>query len=92
LTIDNHINVGDALIEYESLNVPFGSGSTVVGTAIVNGIRVKPLIKCLKITLIHRFLKVEMLMVLVNIIESLLINIKKEFPYLKDNSLKYFLL
>lgn len=41
LTIDNHILVGDALMKHESLNIPFGSGSTVVGTAIVNGIIVE---------------------------------------------------
>lgn len=48
LTIDNHINIGDALMEHESLNVPFGSGSTVVGTAIVNGIMVEAINKMLK--------------------------------------------
>jgi uncharacterized phosphosugar-binding protein len=41
LSIDNHIMVGDALIEHESLGVRFGPGSTVVGAAIVNGIMVE---------------------------------------------------
>jgi uncharacterized phosphosugar-binding protein len=41
LSIDNHILVGDALMAHESLDVTFGSGSTVVGTAIVNGIMVE---------------------------------------------------
>jgi uncharacterized phosphosugar-binding protein len=41
LSIDNHIMVGDALMEHESLAVSFGSGSTVMGTAIVNGIMVE---------------------------------------------------
>jgi uncharacterized phosphosugar-binding protein len=41
LSIDNHIMVGDALMDHESLRVSFGSGSTVVGTAIVNGIMVE---------------------------------------------------
>ncbi|CAH2713663.1 hypothetical protein BACCIP111895_00799 [Neobacillus rhizosphaerae] len=40
LAIDNHIKVGDALMEHEWLDVSFGSGSTVVGTAIVNAIMV----------------------------------------------------
>jgi uncharacterized phosphosugar-binding protein len=33
--------VGDALMEHESLGVNFGSGSTVIGTAIVNAIMVE---------------------------------------------------
>lgn len=41
LSIDNHIMVGDALMEHESLGVNFGSGSTVIGAAIVNGIMVE---------------------------------------------------
>ncbi|MEH7306604.1 SIS domain-containing protein [Neobacillus drentensis] len=41
LSIDNHILVGDTLMEHESLGVNFGSGSTVIGTAIVNGIMVE---------------------------------------------------
>lgn len=41
IVIDNHITVGDTLMEHEALNVSFGSGSTVVGTAIVNGIMVE---------------------------------------------------
>lgn len=38
IKINNHISVGDTLMSLESLNVSFGSGSTVIGTAIVNGI------------------------------------------------------
>jgi uncharacterized phosphosugar-binding protein len=41
LSIDNHIEVGDALMQQESLDVSFGTGSTVIGTAIVNGIMVE---------------------------------------------------
>lgn len=41
LTIDNHIEVGDALMKHDSLGISFGSGSTVVGTAIINGIMVE---------------------------------------------------
>lgn len=41
LSIDNHIEVGDALMKHESLNIPFGSGSTVIGMAIANGIMVE---------------------------------------------------
>lgn len=41
LPIDNAIVVGDALMEHDSLEVRFGSGSTVIGTAIVNGIMVE---------------------------------------------------
>jgi len=41
LAIDNHIMIGDALMEHELLDVSFGSGSTVIGTAIVNGIMVE---------------------------------------------------
>jgi len=41
LTIDSHIMVGDALLNHELLNVSFGSGSTVIGVAIVNAIIVE---------------------------------------------------
>ncbi len=41
LSIDNHIEVGDALMTQESLDVPFGSGSTVISMAIANGIMVE---------------------------------------------------
>jgi uncharacterized phosphosugar-binding protein len=41
IAIDNHIQIGDALLELPSLEVPFGSGSTVIGTAIINGIMVE---------------------------------------------------
>jgi len=41
IAIDNHILIGDALMEHESLDVSFGSGSTVIGAAIVNGIMVE---------------------------------------------------
>jgi uncharacterized phosphosugar-binding protein len=38
LTIDNHIEVGDSLMQHESLDESFGSGSTVIGAAIVNAV------------------------------------------------------
>lgn len=41
LAIDNHVSIGDAMMTHESLEVPFGSGSTVIGAAIVNGIMVE---------------------------------------------------
>jgi len=41
VVIDNHIDVGDALLTVPDIDVPFGSGSTVVGIAIVNGIIVE---------------------------------------------------
>jgi uncharacterized phosphosugar-binding protein len=41
LVIDNHIEVGDALMNHPDLNVSFGSGSTVIGMSIVNGIMVE---------------------------------------------------
>ncbi|MGG3467200.1 SIS domain-containing protein [Neobacillus pocheonensis] len=41
VVIDNHIMVGDTLMDLEALQVSFGSGSTVVGAAIVNGIMVE---------------------------------------------------
>jgi uncharacterized phosphosugar-binding protein len=41
LLIDNHIEVGDALMQSENLDVSFGTGSTVIGTAIVNGMMVQ---------------------------------------------------
>ncbi|PLS02062.1 SIS domain-containing protein [Neobacillus cucumis] len=41
LAIDNHISIGDAIIDLPSLDVPFGSGSTVIGAAIVNGIMIE---------------------------------------------------
>jgi uncharacterized phosphosugar-binding protein len=41
LSIDNHIEVGDTLMQQESLDVSFGTGSTVIGAAIVNGIMVE---------------------------------------------------
>ncbi|MFD3448260.1 SIS domain-containing protein [Microbacteriaceae bacterium 4G12] len=41
LVIDNHIEVGDALIEHPANPVSFGSGSTIVGMMIVNGMMVE---------------------------------------------------
>ncbi|OKL35437.1 SIS domain-containing protein [Domibacillus mangrovi] len=41
LSIDNHIEVGDALMTQESLDIAFGSGSTVISMAIANGIMVE---------------------------------------------------
>jgi uncharacterized phosphosugar-binding protein len=46
LSIDNHIMVGDTLLELDTLDVSFGSGSTVAGAAIVNGIMVEA-VKCM---------------------------------------------
>ncbi|RIW34664.1 sugar isomerase domain-containing protein [Bacillus salacetis] len=37
LVIDNHVEVGDALMKADELETPFGTGSTVIGTAIANG-------------------------------------------------------
>ncbi|PTM57632.1 SIS domain-containing protein [Desmospora activa] len=37
LSIDNHIPKGDALLSHPEVEVPFGSGSTVVGAAILQG-------------------------------------------------------
>lgn len=51
LVIDNHIEVGDALMEHQSLDVPFGTGSTVIGTAIVNGI----MVEAVKVMVEHGF-------------------------------------
>jgi len=41
LAIDNHITVGDALMEHPAIPVPFGSGSTIVGMMIINGMIVE---------------------------------------------------
>lgn len=41
LSIDNHIEVGDALMTQEPLAVAFGSGSTIMSMAIANGIMVE---------------------------------------------------
>lgn len=41
LSIDNHIEVGDAMMKHESLDVSFGSGSSVIGMAIVNSMMVE---------------------------------------------------
>jgi uncharacterized phosphosugar-binding protein len=41
LVIDNHIDIGDALMEAEGIESSFGTGSTVIGTAIANGIMVE---------------------------------------------------
>jgi uncharacterized phosphosugar-binding protein len=41
LSIDNHIEIGDALMKHNGFGVPFGSGSTVIGMSIVNGIMVE---------------------------------------------------
>jgi len=41
LVIDNHIAVGDALMEHPATPVSFGSGSTIVGMMIVNGMMVE---------------------------------------------------
>jgi uncharacterized phosphosugar-binding protein len=41
LSIDNHIEIGDALMKHEDFDISFGSGSTVIGMSIVNGIMVE---------------------------------------------------
>ena len=41
LVIDNHIEVGDALIHHQNSGVSYGSGSTVIGTTIINNIIVE---------------------------------------------------
>ncbi|MEI5906342.1 SIS domain-containing protein [Bacillus spongiae] len=41
LVIDNHISIGDTLMKYPDFDETFGSGSTVVGTVIMNGIMVE---------------------------------------------------
>lgn len=41
LSIDNHIEIGDTLLKLENPEVSFGSGSTVIGMAIINGIIVE---------------------------------------------------
>jgi uncharacterized phosphosugar-binding protein len=41
LSIDNHIEIGDALMHDASSDSSFGSGSTIIGMAIVNGIMVE---------------------------------------------------
>lgn len=38
LVIDNHSVVGDAILSYEGVSVPFGPTSTVVGATILNGV------------------------------------------------------
>lgn len=38
LSIDNHIEIGDTLMKREIPEVSFGSGSTVIGMTIINGI------------------------------------------------------
>lgn len=43
LAIDNHIETGDALMRKEALNIHFGSGSTIIGMALLNGIMVEAL-------------------------------------------------
>lgn len=48
VAIDNHIDVGDALMTVPDMDAPFGSGSTVVGIAIVNGIMVEAINMMLK--------------------------------------------
>ncbi|MBM4761400.1 SIS domain-containing protein [Bacillus sp. B15-48] len=41
LSIDNHIEIGDALITSDESNASFGSGSTIVNMSIANGIIVE---------------------------------------------------
>ena len=37
LVIDNHVPKGDALLQHPQVTVPFGSASTVLGSAILQG-------------------------------------------------------
>lgn len=48
LTIDNHIEVGDVLIKQDDSGVSFGSGSSVVGMAIINAMIVQAMEDMLK--------------------------------------------
>lgn len=41
LWIDNHIEMGDALMEHESYPTPFGPGSTIIGMTILNAMMVE---------------------------------------------------
>lgn len=41
LSINNHIEVGDALMRHDLVSVPFGSASSVIGLAIMNGIMIE---------------------------------------------------
>ncbi|WP_075980447.1 SIS domain-containing protein [Bacillus massilinigeriensis] len=41
LTIDNHIEVGDVLLKSETEGMAFGSGSSIIGMTILNGIIVE---------------------------------------------------
>lgn len=41
ISIDNHIQIGDALMHEPSSNISFGSGSTIIGMTIANGILVE---------------------------------------------------
>lgn len=51
LAIDNHIEIGDSLMEHPSLDVGFGSGSSIAGMAIANGI----IAEAIKIMIDHDF-------------------------------------
>ncbi|XJZ26444.1 SIS domain-containing protein [Bacillota bacterium Lsc_1132] len=45
LVIDNHIEVGDTLMQHSSLDVSFSSGSSIAGMAIANGIMTEAISK-----------------------------------------------
>lgn len=79
--IDNHIAVGDALIQLESVDVRFGPGSTVIGAAIVNGLMVEAVKLWPSISSRRQFSKAAMPMVQENIKESWLTHIKIEFLF-----------
>lgn len=51
LVIDNHIAVGDVLMEHHSLRAGFGSGSSIAGMAIANAI----MVEAIAIMLSHDF-------------------------------------
>lgn len=52
ISIDNHIQIGDALMHEPSLNISFGSGSTIIGMTIANGI----MVEAVNIMLGHHFI------------------------------------
>lgn len=48
LVINNHINIGDALLHDSESNLSFGSGSTVIGMVIMNAIMAEAISKMIK--------------------------------------------
>src|SRR4051812_16212016 len=77
--------VGDALMTQESLDVAFGSGSTVISMAIANGIMVEAVKIMLENDFPPLYLKAATLTELKNIIENSSISTKAEFRCWKSN-------